>query len=186
MSVLIPPMVAVALAFLTGASAAGAGEICIRCTGPEQTYRCAVLGEGVPNDLRRQGFYCAARIARDEDHATCAAVRRETQCQGARRSYVYDPDAPEPAGFAGLEEPQPDAEAVAPGDEDGPPDTVVDLTRETARQTEEGLKEAADQTVETTRGIGEQVQDAAEGAASAVDRAARDTIRCIGSLFNDC
>jgi len=30
------------------------------------------------------------------------------------------------------------------------------------------------------------VQDAAEGAASAVDRAARDTIRCIGSLFNDC
>ncbi len=186
MRLMILTTAAVLVALGASASRVPAGEICIRCTAPEQTYRCTVLGDAAPADHRRRAFYCASRIAQDEDHATCAAVRRETQCQGAPRSYVYDASTPLPAPLT--DEPA-DGDATQAGREvekKGPPETVVDLTRETARQTEESLEEAAEQTVETTRGLGERVRDAAGEAAGAVDRATRATIRCIGSLFDDC
>jgi len=182
---LLPAIILVAL-LMAGTSSVLARDICIRCTGPEQTYRCAVLGDAAPADLRRQSFYCAARIAEDEDHSTCAAVRKETQCRGVRRSYVYDASAPTLGPLAQDEPSAGEDEADNVNKEEGPPRTVVDLTRETARRTEEGLERAADETVETTRGLGQRVQDAAENAAGAVDRAARSTIRCIGSLFDDC
>ncbi|RIA56369.1 hypothetical protein [Dichotomicrobium thermohalophilum] len=182
----ILPIAAAFALLTTSATSARAGEICIRCTAPEQTYRCAVVGNEVPADLRRRGFYCASRIAKDEGHDTCAAVRKETQCQGVQRSYVYDPHAAVPGPLADESQAGTEDEAERTEDDDGPPKTVVDLTRETARQTEESLEEAADQTVETTRGVGERVRDAAGTAATAVEEATRTTIRCIGSLFDDC
>ncbi len=178
---------AAAFALLSTALAgAQAGEICVRCTGPEQTYRCSVLGPDAPAEQRRLGFFCASRIAKDENHTACAAVRKEKQCLGARRSYVYDAAAGVPGPLAD-ERPEDRAHEAGPEPErEGPPRTVVDLTRETARQTEESLEKAADRTVETSRTIGERVRDAAEGAAGAVEDATRSTIRCIGSLFDDC
>lgn len=185
MRLAIPFIAALLTGLWLGISGVEAGEICVKCTAPAQTYRCTVAGEGAPADLRRQGFYCASRIAADEDHDTCAAVRREKQCSGEPRRYVYDASAPVPQVL----EPRRDDEAPASGRakrKDGPPETMVELTRETARQTEESLEEAADETVETTRGVGEQVGDAVQDAAGAVDRAARNTVKCIGSWFNDC
>jgi hypothetical protein len=160
--------------------------ICVQCTGPAQSYGCTVAGADAPADRRRLGLYCAARIARDESHSTCAAVRREMQCKGVQRSYVYDGDARLPGTLTGAEpDPAQDPDAQA-AEKDGPPETMVELSRETARQTGETLKRAADETAETTRGVGERVRDAAVGAAEAVDRATRNTIKCIGSLFDDC
>jgi len=157
----------------------------VTCVAPAQTYRCTVLGDGAPADRRRQGLYCAYRIAQEEAHASCASARKETQCQGPERQYVFD-DAAAPNSLA-VVEPDADAEAAtADKEKDGPPKTVVELTRETARQTSEGLKTATDKTVETTRGLGQQVQDSVKGAADVVDSAARATWRCIGSLFDDC
>lgn len=180
-------LAAAALPFWAGtASTTSAGELCIRCTAPEQTYLCSVRGENVPADERRLGFYCAARIAEDDDHATCAVVRKEKQCQGVRRSYVFDGTAPVPGALADDTRVPKREQAAGAAETEGPPSTVVELTRETARQTEESLEKAADQTVETTRGIGERVQDAATGVAGAVEQATRTTIRCLGSLFNDC
>ena len=186
MRIMILPAAAVFAALCAALASAQAGEICIRCTGPEQTYRCSVLGADAPADQRRLGFYCASRVAQDEDHSTCAAVRKEKQCQGARRSYVYDATARVPGPLADERPEDQGREAERELEQDGPPRTVVDLTRETARQTEESLEKAADQTVETTRTIGERVRDAAEGTAGAVENATRATIRCIGSLFDDC
>lgn len=180
-------LAAAALPFLAGtASSTSAGELCIRCTAPERTYVCSVRGENMPPDERRLGFYCAARIAEDDDHATCAVVRNEKQCQGERRGYVFDATAALPGTLVDDGQPPEQEQAAGEDKPEGPPRTVVELTRETARQTEEGLEKAADQTVETTRGIGERVQDAAKGAAGAVEQATRTTIRCLGSLFNDC
>lgn len=178
-------LVAAGLVALTwSVSHAHGSEICIKCTSPAKTYRCALLGEDAPVQLRHRGFYCASRIADEEDHQTCAAVRRETQCAGERRDYVYDPTAPVPGPL--VEDEDGEALEQPPQPKDGPPGTVAELTQETARQTEEGLKKAADQTVETTRGVGEQVSDAVRGAAGAVDRAARATFRCLGSWFDEC
>jgi len=174
--------------FVLAPSIAGAepSAICVQCTGPAQSYGCTVEGADAPADRRKLGLYCAARIAEEEAHSTCAAVRREMQCEGVQRSYVFDATARVPGTSTDAErDPAQDSDAQA-AEKDGPPETMVELSRETARQTGESLKRAADETAETTRGVGERVRDAAVGAAEAVDRATRNTIKCIGSLFDDC
>ena len=163
-----------------------ADGICIKCTGPAATYRCAVQGADVPEDARSKRFYCASRIAEEEHHSACAAVRREKQCTGAQRSYVFDARTPLPNDLRMPQERESSQRRGEAAETDGPPETVEELTRETARRTGESLERAADETVETTRGIGERVRGAASDAAGAVDRAARATFRCIGSLFDEC
>jgi len=155
--------------------AARADQVCVKCSAPAATYRCELTGADVPSDARRVGFYCASRIARDEQHSTCAVVRREEQCAGQRRSYVFDASAPVPGSLLGDPEGSSTQPEEARKTRNGPPETVEELTRETARRTGESLERAAKETVETTRGIGEHVGDAA-----------RATWRCIGSLFDEC
>jgi len=179
-------LVAAILSLGAHASSSSAGEICVICSAPEQTYLCSVVGADASTDQRRLGFYCVARIAEDEGHGSCAAVRNQQQCRGLRRSYTFDASAPAPGPLADDHRNQAEPAAGTVEHEGGPPETVVELTRETARRTGESLDKAAERTVETTRGIGERVRDAAQNAAGAVENATRTTIRCIGSLFNDC
>jgi len=168
------------------ASSSTAGEICVMCSAPQQTYLCSVIGADASTDQRRLSFYCVARIAEDEGHGSCAAVRNQQQCRGLRRSYTFDASAPVPRPLADDDRNEAEPEAGIVEEEGRPPETVVELTRETARRTGESLDRAAERTVETTRGIGERMRDAAENTAGAVENATRTTIRCIGSLFNDC
>jgi len=166
------------------APAVQAGESCIKCTGPAQNYRCVVSGLGGSIDQRRLGFYCASRIARRKGHNACASVRQARGCDGVTLPLAYDPDPVEPFASASPdgEKPREDEKAR----KDGPPETVVELTKETARQTEQSLRRAGEETAETTRGVGERVKDAVAGATTAVDRAARSTWKCIGTLFDEC
>jgi len=118
-------------------------------------------------------------------------VRTQSQCSGDRRRYVYDGDRPLLPPLAKVHEDagahrEREAEDDGAAQKDGPPDTVVELTRETARRTSESLERAADETAETTRSVGERMRDAVSDTAGAVDRAARNTLKCIGSLFDDC
>lgn len=166
----------------------------MRCTGPAQSYLCEVTGASVSADSRTAGFYCAARLAEEHGHRTCAVARQDTQCEGEPRRIVYEPDAPadpamalgESAEDAGEAETPPGSDQETAQNKEGPPGTMVELTRETARKTGESLRRAADETADTTRSVGEQARDAAASAAGAVDRAARRTWKCVGSLFDDC
>lgn len=167
------------------ASAAQAGESCIKCTGPAQDYRCIVSGLDATVDQRRLGFYCASRIARQKGHNACASVRKARDCDGVTLRLAYDPDTGAPLAAVPPDDETP-GETDQAGKEDGPPGTVVELTRETARRTGESLERARDETVETTRGVGERVKDAVSGAATAIDRATRSTLKCIGTLFDEC
>ncbi len=166
--------------------------VCVRCTDPARNYLCEVAGAEVSGGGRKAGFFCAARIAEDYQHRTCAVARNDTQCDGERRRYVYQPDTPAVPPSRVAEEAAPEAEGdpardrEAGQDKEGPPGTVVELTREAARKTGESLERAADETAETTRGVGEKMRDAVSGAAEAVGRATRHTVKCIGSLFDDC
>lgn len=179
-------------------SPSAAQDICVRCTGPEQTYRCQVDGAGVPSDGRALSFFCAAKIAEENTHASCAVVRRPKECVGPLRTYAYDPEAVPQFGA-----PLPDgteSEAAQAGPEkkrEGPPDTLVDLTKETAKETGKVIskagekiggaaKTAAKATEKTTRKIGEKVRDVVTDAGKAVDQAARKTLKCIGSALQNC
>lgn len=160
----------------------------MRCTSPDQSYLCEVAGANLGDNSRTVGFYCAGRLAQEHGHRTCAVARDDAQCEGDYRRYVYERDAPSlPLLDQGPGAPTQaqDAQAQEPQvakEKKGPPETVVELTRETARKTGEGLKRAADETARTTRGFGERVRDAAD----VVGRATRNTMKCIGSLFDDC
>lgn len=166
--------------------------VCVRCTGPAQSYLCEVSGANVGSGSRTAGFYCAARLAQEHGHRTCAVARNDVQCEGEYRHYVHEPGAAEVPTIGVAIKDAPEAQSAEPSEQgaakrkEGPPETVVELTRETARKTEESLKQAADDTAEATRGVGQRMRDAAAGAAETVGRATRNTIKCIGSLFDDC
>lgn len=162
-------------------------EVCVRCMGPAQSYSCELAGAQPRPDRRAAGFYCAARLAEDNGHRSCAAVRNDSRCAGEHRRYVYTGDTPLPPPLTEVDEdsgaePGNDSGKQDRANRQGPPETVVDLTRETG----ESLERAANETAETTRSVGERVREAVSGAAGAVDRAARNTVKCIGSLFDDC
>ena len=166
--------------------------VCVRCTDPARDYLCEVENVNVSGGSRTAGFYCAARIAEENKHRTCAVARNDTQCDGERRRYVYEQDTPAVPRASVAAEPSPEADSEPARDreagreKEGPPGTVVELTREAARKTGESLERAADETAETTRGVGENMRDAVSGAAEAFGRATRHTVKCIGSLFDDC
>jgi len=163
-------------------------SVCVRCTSPVQSYLCEVAGANLADGSRNAGFYCAARLAEEHGHRTCAVARNDARCEGDYRRYVYEPEAAGVPAIGVTAEELPEAEAAERAEQDakkqekGPPETVVELTRETARKTGESLKRAADETAETTRSVGEHVRDAAD----AVGRATRNAMKCIGSLFDDC
>jgi len=175
-----------------GGAVSEPSAVCVRCTGPAQAYLCQMPGATVADGGRTAGFSCAARLAREHGHRTCAVARNDVQCEGEHRLYVHEPEAADAPTNGLRARHAPEAETAEPPEHDaakqkkGPPETVVDLTRETARKTGETLKRAADETAETTRGVGERARAAAAGAAETIGRATRNTIKCIGSLFDDC
>jgi hypothetical protein len=158
-----------------------AAEICVRCLGPERAYRCRLDGT---HDARRAGFICAARIAKEEAHDTCAVVRQQTGCTGDLRQYADDggQDLDTGAPLAAASAPETVEPEPAQTPTEGPPGTLVDLTRQSAKQTERALGEAAEKTGEAARSLGETVRDAG----TAVGRAARKTIKCLGSGLQKC
>jgi hypothetical protein len=58
---------------------AGAAEVCVICTGPDTTYRCAVQGAGkverLPAAEQVLEFVCARKLAKSGGHAKCRARR---------------------------------------------------------------------------------------------------------------
>src|SRR3990172_12239844 len=61
---------------------------CVRCTGPDRTYRCNVMADDfVPSEAAR--YFCMSQIAREHVHESCAVLRGAVSCDGVDASYVY-------------------------------------------------------------------------------------------------
>jgi hypothetical protein len=133
---------------------------CVRCTGPDQTYRCRAMSEDtVPSQAL--SYFCMSQIARDNVHESCAVVRNASQCDGRDVSYVYQDGVGDIPATAGTETPPAEK---APG-------TVADMTRST---------------VEATVKAGKAVGDATVKAGQAVGNATKRTLKCLGSALNGC
>jgi hypothetical protein len=75
-------------AFLVGPASAGEATYCLTCTSPDQTYLCRVTGEAArQNELFK--LYCIARTARKGRHASCAAIGSPENCHGKMRIFKY-------------------------------------------------------------------------------------------------
>lgn len=79
---------------------------------------------------------------------------------------------------------QGEVQGETPGPEEpvGPPKTVEELAKRTAKSSKEGLEDAGDAVVGAAKKTGETIGEAG----SAVGNAAKSTWRCLSTLFSDC
>ncbi|MFD0987159.1 hypothetical protein [Methyloligella solikamskensis] len=69
------------------AALAQTAEFCVRCSGPNQTYRCKVTGVGKQySDAAK--LFCVLSTTKSEGHAKCTASR-DPNCRGPEKVYAY-------------------------------------------------------------------------------------------------
>jgi hypothetical protein len=156
-------------AFAGSPASADEAAYCLTCTGPDQTYRCRVTGEGVSqNDVFK--LYCIVRIARKSRHASCAATASSENCHGVLRTLKYrGPSLP--AAFA--ENPRV-KRFISKAEQDyrSTPEVASDLPQENARS--------------SRRSMFQGIAHAAQNAGAAIGSFARGSYRCLRSLFRNC
>lgn len=70
------------------APAAHAAEFCVRCSGPDQTYRCKVTGVSSQySDAAK--LFCVLQTTKQEGHAKCTASL-DPACKGIEKVYDYN------------------------------------------------------------------------------------------------
>lgn len=198
-------MLAFALAVMGNPASSLARDLCVTCQEPFAVYRCA-FDENSPFHVTAPGasLVCARELAQRGGHARCGIQRNSFgSCEG-ELVYVTPPaedrlPSTPPPGIAatldpeGLRVPQDAMEANANIEplepvEDlepvpkGPPKTVEELAKRTARSTKQGLQDAGDAVAGATRKTGEKIGEAG----SAIGGAAKSTWRCLSTLFTDC
>lgn len=199
-------MLAFGLAAMGSAAGSAARDLCVTCQEPFAVYRCT-FDENSPFHVTAPGasLVCARELAQRGGHARCG-IRRNSlgSCEG-ELVYVTPPaddrlpQAP-PPGMAdtlnpdGLAVPPDTLEANANAEpleepveemepaQKGPPKTVEELAKRTAKSTKQGLQDAGDAVAGATRKTGEKIGEAG----SAIGGAAKSTWRCLSTLFTDC
>ena len=88
-------LAAAALAWFAPSAQAASADYCVTCKNPDEIYRCRVTGVGSkPSDALK--LYCVIRMAKEGNHASCAAEKATTACVGLVKVYNYDgPALPE-------------------------------------------------------------------------------------------
>jgi hypothetical protein len=119
---------------------------CVRCSGPDQTYRCnAMSDEAIPADAVR--FFCMSQIAREHVHESCAIVRAASGCNGVDVNYVYQDGVGDQPGDGDRE----DTAAAKARDEPG---TLADMTRSTVDASVKAGKAVGEATQRTLKCLG--------------------------------
>ena len=197
-------MLAFALAFLGSPGSSVARDLCVTCQEPFAVYRCT-FDENSPFHVTAPGasLVCAKELAKRGGHARCGVQRNSFgSCEG-ELVYVTPPaeDRLPPAPRPGMEPLDPEGLPVPPDamdasadvddlapvaepapEPEGPPKTVEELAKRTARSTKQGLQDAGEAVAGATRKTGEKIGEAG----SAIGGAAKSTWRCLSSLFTDC
>lgn len=126
----------------------------------------------------------------------------DTQMPVAPPANIVAPRTGPPAAGPGQDDPKlapikPIEPAVAPADASqegqpkqeeaeaepkGPPKTVEELAKRTAKSSKKGLEDAGDAVVGVAKKTGEKLGEAGD----AIGGAAKSTWRCLTSLFSDC
>jgi len=82
-------LAAAALAWLAPSAQAANVDYCVTCKSPDEVYRCRVTGvDARVGDALK--LYCVIRLAKEGNHASCAAEAATTSCVGLVKVYNYD------------------------------------------------------------------------------------------------
>ncbi|WP_125461587.1 MULTISPECIES: hypothetical protein [Rhodomicrobium] len=159
-------------------SALSAEGVCVRCTGPDQTYRCDATADH-PIANRELGLFCAAKIASERGHDICATQRNATDCDGVAVTYTYE-EAPG-IGLATL--PADEPTGTTKRDE---PATLGEFTKDAVSASAKSVKQTGENIGDAASKAGKATTDAIKGAGSAIGNATKKTWNCLGSALNDC
>lgn len=197
------------LVCLAASAEASEASYCVTCTGPDQTYRCRVTGEGSrPSDALK--LYCVIRTAKEGHHASCSAENATPACTGPEKVYAYDgPDidqiAQDPRVKNLMSRVEHDNHAFEKPKGQGP-QTMVELTGRALSASRQGWRNARSalggssgesQPLPVSPQAGSTEASAAasadtaspsrmQRASSAMGSFARKSYRCLRSLFLNC
>ena len=153
------------------AAEASAQDYCVTCTGPDAKYHCVIGGGGSPAARSSRGqILCITQLAQSGGHASCSVSRTSSEpCEGQVKTVMFPTDEPGTVPVEMAAPPPPAAPpAPAPPQAPGPADA-------TAKDSDNGLKKAADAVTSTVTDTGK-----------AVGHAASKTWKCLSSFFGDC
>jgi hypothetical protein len=163
------------------ASAASEQTACVRCSGPEQVYRCVATAEQ-PIPDQAVGFFCVSRIASEHSHESCAVQRGAAACDGLSVSYLYDDNA----GASPLAADSSGGDNPASHNANGEPATLGEFTKDTVRASAQSAKTAGENLGSAANKAGTATTDAIKNAGNAIGTATKKTLKCLGSALNDC
>jgi hypothetical protein len=166
-------------------SASALAAVCVQCSGPEATYRCAVKDSQHVNRIRGSSraleFVCITELAKAGGHQSCRAGNSFAgPCIGEER--LIDLAASGDGAVAGGGRaggapaetgapPQNSPRATGGKSDHKPPQTLEELARITVSKSKKQIAEAD-----------EKVQEAG----SAVGKALKKSWACLSSLFTEC
>jgi hypothetical protein len=178
-------------------SAAGAVDICVKCTGPDANYDCVVNGSAADTVTK---LYCITALAKVGPHASCAIDRNSVSpCQGERKEFTIPTNAdgtfggtPERNASTSLPGASPDsvppATAQNPAGEPLSSQTTNDAPPRTMQEVVEKSPVSASlaETQKTAGNAAKSAGTALEKAGAAVGSAAKTSWKCLSSFFSDC
>jgi hypothetical protein len=137
---------AAGLLWLGVAAHAESRSACVRCAGPDQTYRCNVMSdEAVAADAVR--YFCMSQIAREHVHESCAVLRGAASCDGVDLSYVYQDGVDGQAVVTDALPPPSSGDNTEPG-------TLADMTRPAFEASMRAGKAVSEATKRTLKCLG--------------------------------
>ncbi len=187
------------------------GAYCVRCTAPVANYLCSLPPEAGQVSDTALKLFCIERASKELGHGFCSIQKNAAACPDVRQSFVFSqPPVAEGGGAAppaGQSASSTDHAAphTAPavdagsGTEPGsvsaqhqqqaaeqPPETLVELTSQAARQAKTGMAKASKAVSQAVKKTGQSLKGAAEKTGGLIKKAGKSTWKCLGSLFTDC
>ncbi len=183
---------------VAAAGSAQAEDLCVRCSEPAATYRCAAdASAGVSANASAAGLQllCIKELARQGGHATCAVERTAAgACDGQLR--VVAPAAAATPGEVVAKAAEPAAPGKPPGPDleppqsagsqstGGPPRTVEEMVDQSQIAEKTGLQEAGKTIAKTANAAGEVVTGTAKAAGDVVTGTAKTAGGAVGKAGN--
>jgi hypothetical protein len=166
-------------------------ELCVVCSEPAMTYRCALEGDTQPGSARPGlQLLCIKELATRGGHRSCSIERAQpaANCNGALVTIAQPagnlaPAAtlPPPAPSTTQNPPAP-IPAAEPTPKEAPPPTVEALAKQTAEQSKKDWENSNTELKESAANAGHKL----EQAGSAVGKAVKKSWDCLTSLFSKC
>lgn len=189
--------IALALALIP-TTAVMAAEVCVVCSEPAASYRCAFEGDTGAAVQPGAQLLCLKELATSARHKSCTIDRvRTAPCVGdlvtiakpdgagmtpqatSAPTAIDAPTAPCEETAAPCQTATP---AVTPPKDASPPQTMEELAKQAADQTKKDWEQAKSKIADGTKAAGREIEDAG----AAVGGVAKQSLDCVASLFTKC